>query len=81
MNAHDYQVLKMRKLETMTACADRRTVGADFVGENLRYSYLISKDRVSFAESTAQRFVNETGGAEARDVGMEPLPINGGQQR
>lgn len=81
MNDSDYGFLKMRKLEAMTALADRRNAGADMVFENTRYSYLMSKDRVSFAESTAQRFVNETGGAEARDVGMEPLPISGGQER
>ena len=68
VNDNDYGAIKMRLLESMTACQDRRTAGADLYAENLRYSYLIGKDRVSFAESTAQRLINESGSGRARQL-------------
>lgn len=66
MNEADYGLLKMRVHEEMTAAQGRRVAGGDLYAENLRYSYLIGKDRVSFAESTAQRVVSESGSGRAR---------------
>ena len=68
VNENDYGMIKMRLLESSTASQDRRTAGADLYAENLRYSYLIGKDRVSFAESTAQRMVGESGSGKARGL-------------
>lgn len=68
MNDNDYGMIKMRLLESSTASQDRRTAGADLYAENLRYSYLIGKDRVSFAESTAQRMIGEAGSGRARQL-------------
>lgn len=58
----------MRIHEAMTAAQNRRVDGSDLYAENLRYSYLIGKDRVSYAESTAQRMVAESGSGRARNI-------------
>ena len=40
--------------------------GAMLYAENLRYGYLIGKDRISFAESTGVRHVEESGSGRVR---------------
>ncbi len=47
--------------------AQRRADGADHYAENLRYGYLTGKDRISFAEATGIRHVNESGSGNTRN--------------
>lgn len=75
INDNDYGTLKMRKLESMTANADRRNAGADLAFENTRYGYLIGKERMTFADATSIRFIDEDGDSKSR--GLETLPVSG----
>jgi hypothetical protein len=51
--------------------AQRQADGAAHYAENLRYAYLIGKDRVSFAESTGVRHVEESGSGQARRISRD----------
>ena len=57
----------------------RSVDGAGHYAENLRYKYLIDKDRVSFAESTGVRAVEESGSGRVRglDPSVAPSPASG----
>lgn len=46
--------------------AQRQADGAAHYAENLRYDYLEGKDKVSFAEATGVRHVEESGSGNAR---------------
>ena len=48
--------------------AQRQADGAAAYAENLRYDYLNGKDKVSFAESTGVRHVEESGSGRARSL-------------
>ena len=62
LTAEDYDQMKMHIL----GGNQRRADGADHYAENLRYGYLVGKDRVSFAESTGIRHTDESGSGAAR---------------
>lgn len=55
--------------------AQRQADGAGLYAENLRYAYLQGKDRISFAESTGVRHVEESGSSRARTT-TEGAPAN-----
>ena len=55
--------------------AQRQADGAAAYAENLRYGYLTGKDRVSFAEATGVRHVEESGSSRSRQTTNEP-PAN-----
>lgn len=55
--------------------AQRQADGAALYAENLRYDYLEGKERVSFAESTGVRHVEESGSSRARTT-TEGAPAN-----
>lgn len=46
--------------------AQRQADGSAHYAENLRYDYLEGKDKVSFAESTGVRHVEESGSGRTR---------------
>lgn len=48
--------------------AQRQADGASAYAENLRYDYLNGKDKVSFAESTGVRHVEESGSGRVRGI-------------
>lgn len=54
--------------------AQRMADGAGHYAENLRYAYLIGKDRVSFAESTGVRHVEESGSGRTRNIDNTGMP-------
>lgn len=62
MSQEDYDLIKMGAHGDNS----RRNQGADHYAENLRYGYLVGKDRVSFAESTGIRHTDESGSGAAR---------------
>ena len=66
LTAEDYDLIKM----TVHGGNSRRQDGADHYAENLRYGYLVGKDRVSFAEATGVRHVEESGSGRVR--GLDP---------
>lgn len=71
MNDSDYGLLKMHALTG----AQRQADGAGAFAENLRYDYLEGKERVSFAESTGVRHVEESGAGRSRTTTNE-APAN-----
>ena len=73
LNENDYDLLKM----TTHGGNARRQDGADHYAENLRYGYLVGKDRVSFAESTGVRHVEESGSGRARQLDYGAIPTAG----
>ena len=70
LTAEDYDLLKMNVHGGNT----RRQDGADHYAENLRYGYLVGKDRVSFAESTGIRHTDESGSGRSRIIDYGPVP-------
>ena len=52
--------------------AQRMADGAGLYAENLRYGYLTGKDRVSFAEATGVRHVEESGSGRVRELSPRP---------
>ena len=48
--------------------AQRQADGASAHAEHVRTAYLIGKDRISFAESTGVRAVEESGSGRARNI-------------
>lgn len=68
MNPEDYGMLKLHAMNS----AQMQANGAFLYAENLRYDYLEGKDKVSFAESTGVRHVEESGSGRGRilDVGL-----------
>jgi hypothetical protein len=75
LTSEDYDLLKMGA----HGDAERRRQGADHYAENLRYGYLVGKDRVSFAESTGVRHVEESGSGRSRIIDYGPVPTAGGK--
>ena len=77
LTAEDYDLMKVRS----HGDAERRTQGADHYAENLRYDYLVGKNRISFAESTGIRHTEESGSGRARlvDYGAVPAAGSGGK--
>ena len=59
--------------------AQRQADGAALYAENLRYDYLVGKNRISFAESTGVRHVEESGAGRVRglDASVAPNPGSG----
>lgn len=59
--------------------AQRTADGASAYAENLRYGYLVGKDRISFAESTGVRHVEESGSGRVRinDQSVAGIPASG----
>lgn len=70
MTPDDYGMMKMHALNG----AQRQSDGAGLYAENLRYNYLIAKDRVSFADSTGVRHVEESGSGRARAIDNTAVP-------
>ena len=64
MEPSDYGLLKMHAHNG----AQRLSDGAGLYAENLRYDYLEGKDKVSFAESTGVRHVEESGSGRVRGL-------------
>ena len=54
--------------------AQRQADGAAAYAENLRYDYLEGKDKVSFAESTGVRHVEESGSGRSRIIDYAAIP-------
>ena len=75
MTADDYGLMKMHAHNG----AQRQADGASHYAENLRYDYLEGKDKVSYAESTGVRHVEESGSGRVRtlDASVAPLPGSG----
>lgn len=73
LTGEDYDQLKMHIL----GGNQRRADGADHYAENLRYGYLTGKDRVSFAEATGVRHVEESGSGRVRQLDYGPIPAAG----
>ena len=59
--------------------SQRQADGAALYAENLRYDYLIGKNRISFAESVGVRHVEESGSGRVRiqDPSVAPFPASG----
>jgi len=57
--------------------AQRQADGAAIHVEHLRTGYLIGKDRISFAESTGVRAVEESGSGRARAIDNTAVPTSG----
>ena len=70
MDPQDYGLLKLHAHNGAQRMAD----GASAFAENLRYDYLEGKERVSFAESTGVRHVEESGAGRARTTTNENPP-------
>lgn len=70
MDDKDYGMLKIHAHNG----AQRQADGAAAYAENLRYDYLEGKERVSFAESTGVRHVEESGASRARQTTAENPP-------
>ena len=64
MEPSDYGLLKMHALNGGQRLSD----GAGLYAANLRYDYLEGKDKVSFAESTGVRHVEESGSGRVRGL-------------
>lgn len=71
MNDNDYAALKMHCLNG----AQRQADGAAALAEAIRYGYQTGKDRVSFAEATGVRHVEESGSSRSRQTTNE-APAN-----
>jgi hypothetical protein len=54
--------------------AQRQADGAAAYAENLRYDYLNQKNRVSFADATGVRHVEESGSGRARNIDNTAVP-------
>ena len=70
MTPDDYGLLKMHAHNG----SQRQSDGAALYAENLRYDYLEGKDKVSFAESTGVRHVEESGSGRVRTLDNSPMP-------
>ncbi len=70
MDPADYGLLKLHAHNG----AQRQADGASLYAENLRYDYLEGKDKVSFAESTGVRHVEESGSGRSRLIDYAPVP-------
>lgn len=68
MTDNDYGMLKLHALNG----AQRQADGAAHYAENLRYDYLEGKDKVSYADSTGIRHVEESGSGAARFLEKRP---------
>lgn len=75
MDPADYAMLKLHAFQG----AQRDAAGDGSYRENLRYDYLEGKDKVSFAESTGVRHVEESGSGRTRllDPSVASLPASG----
>lgn len=73
MEPADYGMLKLHAHNS----AQNQANGASLYAENLRYDYLEGKDKVSFAESTGVRHVEESGSGRSRLIDYAPVPTPG----
>lgn len=70
MDPQDYGMLKLHAHNG----AQRQADGASLYAENLRYDYLEGKDKISFAEGTGVRHVEESGSGRARNIDNTATP-------
>lgn len=66
MDDKDYSHMKLRLHGAFDAAADRRNNAADAYAENVRYGYIMGRDRYSQADALAFRVSSEVGSGRSR---------------